>query len=359
MTAFDTPEDFLENDLFRDWVQAPNDDNSAYWIKWLEQNPGQRPHFELAVATMLTLKGKSIGAPDHYIEGKVADLQNKLAVADQSITRPLFRWFSIAASILVALGLAWIAYNQYPKGKTAMSPIAAEPSQNIKSITNTRNQSMLVNLPDGSSVVLSTGSTLEYEQTDGRFSREVRLLGEGFFEIAKDSTHPFFVFTQYLTARVLGTSFLVRSFENEPKAIVAVRTGSVSVTTTRNHKRMHADSALLLRKNEQANLVVATDKLTRESLPQNEPNAVPELLQGSKYVFQLRPVAEIFDLLENAYGIPIDYDSRKLKQCTLTASLADEPFLDKIRLICIGIEADYQILDSRVVISGGACGNLY
>jgi hypothetical protein len=36
--------------------------------------------------------------------------------------------------------------------------------------------------------------------------------------------------------------------------------------------------------------------------------------------------------------------------------LSDEPFLDKIRMICIGIEADFEVRDNQVFITGDGCG---
>jgi transmembrane sensor len=353
MSEFNTPEDFLENDLFRAWVRAPEPENSAYWKQWLDQNPAQRPQFELAVAAMLSLKGNDPEPSDDYISEKVADIGRRLAASRQPRVRPLVRWAAMAASVVFALGLGWVGYNHLSTSKQLLQPVTTVALPHTKSFTNTNDKPLLVNLPDGSSVILSKGSTLEYNER--KYSREVQLRGEGFFEITKDANHPFSVYTEHLTARVLGTSFLVRSFTHEPKAIVSVRTGSVSVSTAKAKSAVNAENSatMLLQKNEQASLLVATDKLIRETLGKKGNNPLPELLQGSKYVFNLKPVGEILDLLEKAYGIPIDYDAAKLKHCTLTGSLTDEPFLDKIKMICIGIESDFKVVDGRIVITTG------
>jgi transmembrane sensor len=356
MIALNRPEDFLENDLFRAWVRNPDSESSAYWEKWLEQNPAQRPQFELAVAVMLSLKGNEPERSDDYIKGKVSEIGIKLAAPRRATVRPMYRWTAIAASIAMVLGLGWFGYNQLSQLKTMVNPVTSIASEKSQSFINTKSLPLLVNLPDGSSVVLSKGSRLDYTEVKGKFPREVRLLGEGFFEITKDPTRPFSVYTEHLKAHVLGTSFLVRSYQNEPRAIVSVRTGQVSVTPMKKISNTNLrNDATLLQQNEQLSLIVATDEIIRETLTKKEHNALPELMQGSMYVFHLKPVGEIFDLLEKAYGIPIDYDASKLSQCTLTASLADEPFLDKIRMICIGIESNFQLVDDRIVITGDGC----
>ena len=58
----------------------------------------------------------------------------------------------------------------------------------------------------------------------------VELEGEAFFEIKRDPSHPFIVKTNQMNVTVLGTSFDIRSYEDEPVTSVAVATGKVAVT---------------------------------------------------------------------------------------------------------------------------------
>lgn len=85
------------------------------------------------------------------------------------------------------------------------------------SYSNTSSDSDIIYLPDGSTVWIMGGSTLRYGAVtaDGG-QREVFLDGEAFFDVAKDTLHPFVVKTPDLSVVAVGTRFnvSVRKGEN-------------------------------------------------------------------------------------------------------------------------------------------------
>ncbi|MEO8568984.1 MAG: FecR domain-containing protein [Ginsengibacter sp.] len=86
-------------------------------------------------------------------------------------------------------------------------------------------------LPDGSTVILSQGSKLNYPSTfDGRETREVYLEGQGFFDIRHNKSRPFIVHTANLQTKVLGTAFNIKALPGEDNITVTVKRGRVSVT---------------------------------------------------------------------------------------------------------------------------------
>jgi ferric-dicitrate binding protein FerR (iron transport regulator) len=120
------------------------------------------------------------------------------------------RGIALAACIalLVAVGLFWW---QQPVSVTA-------PAGEIVQVT----------LPDGSTVALNSGSTIAYTGAYGGQRRTVRLVGEGFFDVVPDAA-PFVVETFNGATTVLGTSFNVRAWPDDPDAstTVAVVSGVV------------------------------------------------------------------------------------------------------------------------------------
>lgn len=82
-------------------------------------------------------------------------------------------------------------------------------------------------LPDGSLVVLNSGSIVRYPSrfTD---SRTVTLEGEAFFQVVKDSSKPFVVVTKLMHTKVLGTSFNVSAYKDRDSR-VNVMSGKVAV----------------------------------------------------------------------------------------------------------------------------------
>ena len=85
-----------------------------------------------------------------------------------------------------------------------------------------------VQLADGTTVVLNSGSRLTHKPTFGSKDRAVKLQGEAFFIVAHHET-PFTVDTFNGTVTVLGTRFNVRAWDNEeaPETVVVLEQGSV------------------------------------------------------------------------------------------------------------------------------------
>ncbi|UCS92110.1 FecR domain-containing protein [Echinicola marina] len=85
-----------------------------------------------------------------------------------------------------------------------------------------------LSLQDGSKVFLNALSSISYPKHFGKSSREVKVTGEVYFEVAKDAKRPFKVYAEKLNTSVLGTSFNVNAYKNElPR--VSVLEGKVLV----------------------------------------------------------------------------------------------------------------------------------
>lgn len=139
-------------------------------------------------------------------------------------SRPLyFRWYSIAAVIILFMCVSGLWWHNQPVGETSGGPIAE-----LVVRSNPKGQKSTIILPDGTSVRLNSESYIEYRETFAR-EREVRLVGEAFFNVVHDSAHPFIVHSGDVSVRVLGTSFNVQAFPFEETMSVAVVTGRVVV----------------------------------------------------------------------------------------------------------------------------------
>ncbi|MGN6417856.1 MAG: FecR family protein [Pseudobacter sp.] len=89
-------------------------------------------------------------------------------------------------------------------------------------------------LPDGSRVWLNASSSIKYPVAFTNEERVVSVKGEVFFEVAKDVKKPFRVKVGDMQIDVLGTSFNVNAYDNEPLVKTTLLDGSVKVS---NKKR--------------------------------------------------------------------------------------------------------------------------
>ena len=86
-----------------------------------------------------------------------------------------------------------------------------------------------VTLSDGTQVLLSANSRLTYDKDFTDKKREVTLVGEARFSVAKDANRPFIVRTEQIQTQVLGTVFDVKAYPQTPPDVTLYE-GKVEVS---------------------------------------------------------------------------------------------------------------------------------
>ncbi len=88
-----------------------------------------------------------------------------------------------------------------------------------------------IELSDGSKVWLNSGSKLIFPPVFSGRERVVKLEGEGFFKVAKNSEIPFFVKTDHASLKVYGTEFNFRAYHSDETYSIVLIEGSISLKT--------------------------------------------------------------------------------------------------------------------------------
>jgi len=121
--------------------------------------------------------------------------------------------------------------------KTANGQITYKSIANANDISTVNNISTpkggqwKITLPDGTDVLLNSASSLRYPTSfKNQKDRIVELKGEGYFEVAKDKSHPFIVKTAQQSVEVLGTHFNINAYADEPAVKTTLAEGRVKVT---------------------------------------------------------------------------------------------------------------------------------
>lgn len=84
-------------------------------------------------------------------------------------------------------------------------------------------------LPDGTRVYVNGSSTLYYPKSFGHGDRDVYLLGEANFKVAKDKRHPFIVHANKLSVQAVGTKFNVDASQDSETITATLEEGLVKV----------------------------------------------------------------------------------------------------------------------------------
>lgn len=235
-------------------------------------------------------------------------------------------YLKVAASValLLAVGLA-VYFN-------------INSSYHEMQVATLSGETKTVNLPDGSSVVLNSGSSISYPENFSGNIRPVTLSGEAFFQVAKNAEQPFVITTKNTRTKVLGTSFNVRAYENEETATISVKTGKVSFSSANEEVILVAGNGAVFNKES-------------ESLVKKESNQEPRWQEGI-ITFKNTKLSEVFGELARKYNITFNLDNldEQLLEQTVTASFDNKPIEETMLLLSEVLDIKYQIEGKTVSI---------
>jgi ferric-dicitrate binding protein FerR (iron transport regulator) len=86
-----------------------------------------------------------------------------------------------------------------------------------------------VTLPDGSKVALNAGSILTCNDGFGKTNRNLNLVGEGYFNVAKNTKLPFLVRAGRLNIKAVGTSFNIKAYPEDKTIVTTLVKGKVII----------------------------------------------------------------------------------------------------------------------------------
>lgn len=153
-------------------------------------------------------------------------------------------------------------------------------------------------LPDGTKVWLNAASTLKYPEVFVGNTRSVQLIGEAYFEVAKNKKLPFHVISQNQDVEVLGTHFNINGYMDDENTKTTLLEGSVKVS---NQK-----SVGILKPGEQS--VISSENSIISVIKDVDMNDETAWKNGL-FQFNDTDLKNILKQLERWYDIKIDYKS--------------------------------------------------
>lgn len=229
--------------------------------------------------------------------------RHETGVPKPSNTRRLYYALGlVAASLIIALS----ALNHLF--------IKEADKNNIETVFITNNTRLLKNviLPDGSSLWLKPETTIRYQLPFVQNYRRIVMKGETFFDVKRDTLHPFIIHTEKFDTRVLGTSFSIRA-DGKAAPRLSVVSGKVFVYT-RQAKGKQVDGLYVLPKQK---VVYKESKQLLEKSSGTE--AELRIWERKSFVFDNTPVSEVLDVLKTNFNVKLMVSSQAVKALTLKA----------------------------------------
>ncbi len=345
-------QEFIANSSFRRWVYRPTDADTAQWTSWLAEHPDDQASMEQARDFLLRARGDLPYLSDAFVSERIDRLMAAAGETSQrpALIRPLIGWrlAGMAASVLLVLvGGLWGWQQWRAHQAAALATLVRQPANPLVVVVNRQATARLVQLPDGSLVRLQPSAGVRYRQRNTGPQREVQLTGTAFFEVVKNPAKPFFVHANGLTARVIGTSFTVQAPRAGQPTRILVRTGRVAVYPSNHPEQAGGRSPVVLTANQTATYSPAVNRIDPAPATPAQQLALP--MPPTAFVFRRTPLAQVFQALERAYGVRIEYDKARLGQRTLTARLDDESLFDKLSIIAASLDLSYQLTPAGTI----------
>lgn len=122
------------------------------------------------------------------------------------------------------------------------------PNPAINKLETPQKANYSVRLPDGSTVWLNSGSSLQFPNSFPDRERIVTVQGEAYFEIAKDPSKPFKLLAAGAQIQVTGTKFNVKAYKNDSTVRTTLVEGSVRIKAGNKTDSLKAGDQAILTK---------------------------------------------------------------------------------------------------------------
>lgn len=236
-----------------------------------------------------------------------------------------------------------------PVSKPAPQPVTARAADDVKTFEfirhQTRDERIMVMLPDSSKVYLNKDTRLSYSDNFQYGDRSVYLTGEAFFDVRKWKKYPFVIYTNKARIEVLGTSFNVKSDK--------VGTEEVTVATGRVLFAEKADP--------DKNQVVLTPGMKGyfeggHVHSRNLSGDQNDLAwKTGKLAFNNAPMKEVLVKLEEQLGVKVTAADPRVFNCRFTGKFDQASEEEIVEILSLSVGGSFETKNGAFILKGKGC----
>ncbi len=301
-----------------------------YFQELLAGDPALRDQFEEYQKTWDSMEGVAdqhaydLDAEWEALHQQIPDFSKSRSI--------LFYGYRIAAVLLVGLlfTFAWFYTTQW--AGTKVMAAGSEPVEIL--------------LEDGSMVVLNSESKIRYRKSFTGNERRIRLTGEAWFDVARDTTRPFVIDAGTAIVEVLGTSFNVNAYRDNPSVEITVKSGVVALMA-----KQDIQDQIVLRAGNSGTYNNNNKELVL--VPTSDPNNIS--WKTKELYFENATLGEVVDLLERVYHVEMEIGSRELSMCPITVTFRDQSLESVLSVIELTLDLDIVWQGGKIILEGEGC----
>ncbi len=275
---------------------------------------------------------------DEFINEQIAynkaEIDRRLNTSKIGTTRSVsWRWLKVAASLLLILASTVLLKSRYldrPGKENLQAGVKKYIINGWAYVQTPKGHMATISLPDGSVINLNASSRLRYPVKFSNHKRPVYLdEGEALFNVAKDKTSPFTVYTQKFATTALGTAFNIRSYSNEKKVSISLIHGKIQVDDL--HTAVKQQMRKILLPHEQLLFARPTGQLTKTKFSDELP--VTSWKDGI-LTFKDATTDEVINAVQNRFNVQIKNNSR-VSAWSYTGTFTNESLYDVLKTITL------------------------
>ena len=194
-------------------------------------------------------------------------------------------------------------------------------------------------LDDGTEIWLNSASELKYPAHFVGNERRVCLVGEAYFQVARNEAAPFIVETRDMDVNVLGTSFNVSAYEDEENSHATLVEGRVEVDDKVNGEKV------TLTPGEQA-LLQGKEMVVREVNTK-----LYSMWRLDRFTFASEDMEGVIRKLSRWYNVNFFFSNSSMKQKRFTGSLPKYSDISQVlKMIEMTTDIKFQVKGNTIII---------
>ena len=251
--------------------------------------------------------------------------------------------------------------------KIIITPSLATTPASKMMVTKSGDRSKML-LPDGTEVWLNAESKLEYNKDYGISNRDVKLSGEAYFDVVKNTKMPFTIQTDKIHIKVTGTVFNVKAYPGEKISETSLIKGRVEVTVNArpeekyilkpNEKLIVRDEDLIVSATKTPPSI-AERKVINEPLIQvgylnyieNDSASIETSWVYNRLIFDDLSFGEIAGRMERWYGVKIDILDPGIAAQQLTYTIKNETIEQALNNMKYALRFHYNLKGKTITIT--------
>lgn len=212
-------------------------------------------------------------------------------------------------------------------------------------ITVPYGKKVTLQLSDGTKVQLNAGSQFAFPQSFNGKTREVYLVGEGYFEVSKNEKQPFIVSTPKVDVKVLGTKFNLSAYSSDNICETVLLEGKVEI----QGKGKVFNDRIDLAPNQKAIYFDDTKQLTKSNIL--DASLYTTWINGW-YDFSNEKLDRVLGKLERFYNVRFVYDKSLVENAlSISGKLDLKDSISEVMGVLSGVaKIDYKISNENIVI---------